>query len=190
MCEKQRWFLGFTLVLILVGTSGLWMATEVQAQQQLNAYSAKFVCGTQGLDSPRGSNVVRGLYSTTINIHNPRGGPNQVAVFRKKAVIARPQRAREPGPISEFVVEQLPPDGALGVDCPDIRALFPGALPAFIEGFLVLYILAPQELDVVGVYTARHRPLGGAPPPPDTSQFDVESIDVETFNPKRVPFFP
>jgi hypothetical protein len=185
MCDKQRWFLGFTLVFILAGTLGLWTATEVQAQQQLNAYSAKFVCGTQGLDARGGLNVVRGLYSTTINIHNPRGGPNQVAVFRKKAVIARPQRVN-PGPISEFVVEQLPPDGALGVDCRDIRALFPGALPVFIEGFLVLYILAPQELDVVGVYTARHRPLAGTP---DTSQYDVESIDVETVNPKRVPFF-
>jgi hypothetical protein len=181
MCGKQRWFLGFTLVLILVGTSGLWTATDVQAQQQFNVYSAKFVCGTQGLDVPAGSNVVRGRYSTTINIHNPRfAGVN----FRKKAVIARPQRARVPGPISDVVDEQLPPDGALGVDCPDIRALFGAAQPVFIEGFLVLYVPAPVELDVVGVYTARHRPLAV---PPDTSQYDVESIDVETFNFKRVP---
>jgi hypothetical protein len=182
MCDQQRWFLGLTLVGILVGTSGLWTVTEVQAQQQLFAYSAKFVCGTRPIDAVGGSNVVRGRYATTINIHNPRF---QVVPFRKKAVIALPQRAREPGRISEFVNERLPPDGALGVDCPDIRALFPGvALPAFIEGFLVLYIPVPFELDVVGVYTARHRPLPGTP---DTSQYDVESIDVETFAPKRVP---
>lgn len=182
MGDKQRWLLGFTLVLILVGTSGLWTATEVQAQQTFLAYSAKFVCGTRPLDLVGGSDVVRGRYSTTINIHNPRFTP---VSFRKKAVIALPQRA-DPGRISEFVGERLQPDGALGVDCPDIRALFgAGAgLPAFIEGFLVIYIQAPIELDVVAVYTARHRPLPGTP---DTSQYDVESIDVETVNPKRVP---
>ena len=178
MCDKQRWFLRLAIVLALVGATGLWTAPEVQAQQVLFAYSAKFVCGTRTVDAAGGSDVVRGRYATTINIHNPRF---QGVSFRKKAVLALPQRA-DPGRISEFVGEQLQPDGALGVDCPDIRALFGGALPLFIEGFVVIY--SPVELDVVGVYTARHRPLPGTP---DTSQYDVESIDVETNEPKRVP---
>lgn len=176
MCDKQRWFLGFTLGLALMGAPGLWTATEVQAQQQLYAYSAKFVCGNRTTDL----DVVRGRYATTVNIHNPHF---TLVPFAKKAVLALPQRS-DLGRISRFVREQLPADRALGVDCRDIRELFGVALPAFIEGFVVIY--SPVELDVVGVYTARHRPLLGSPPPPDTSQFDVESIDVEEVTPKRV----
>lgn len=179
MCDRHTWFLRLVAVLVLVGATGLWTATEAQAQQVLLAYSAKFVCGTRTLDAPGGSDVVRGRYSTTINIHNPHFTPVN---FRKKAVIARSQRD-DLGRISPFVGETLPPDGALGVDCPDIRALFGAGvvLPLHIEGFVVIY--SQVELDVVGKYTARHRPTPGAA---DTGPFDVESIDIEAVTPKRI----
>jgi hypothetical protein len=158
--------------LALVGLMGAWQIPAAQAQTTLFAYSAKFVCGPRTSDLQ----VVRGQYATVVNIHNPHF---QEVNFRKKAVIALSQR--EPrGPISNFVGETLKADEALGVDCRDIRALFaPTILPALIEGFVVLY--SPVQLDVVAVYTARHR-AGVAP---DDSN-EVETMDVEEVTPKRI----
>ncbi len=175
MNHNKRWGIGVISALFLGLATICLTATEAQAQQQLLAYSAKFVCGPWGNDL---GPVVRGRYATTVNIHNPRF---TTVSFRKKAVIALPQRS-DRGPISQFVSETLIADAALGVDCRDIRALFPGVvLPAFIEGFVVLY--TPVELDVVGVYTARHRTGTDTA---DPNKYDVESIDVEEVTPKRI----
>lgn len=168
-----RWRQGMRVGLALVGLIGAWQIPAVQAQTTLFAYSAKFVCGPPRGDLP----VVRGTYATTVNIHNPHF---QEVNFRKKAVIALPQRDPR-GPISEFVREGLKADEALGVDCRDIRDLFGPAipLPPLIEGFVVIY--SPVQLDVVAVYTARHR-SGVAP----NDSNEVETMDVEEVTPKRV----
>lgn len=161
-----RRLLDIGIALAMVGTGAVFTAKDASAQNQFRAYSAKFVCGVRGNDI----GVVKGLYETSVNIHNPHFSPIQ---FQKKAVIALPQRA-EPGPISALVPETLQPDGALGVDCTDIRKLFSPAPAGFIEGFLVIYLpTSAIELDVVGVYTARDR--SGTPS-------DVDTIAVE-----RVP---
>lgn len=70
----------------------------------------------------------------------------------------------------------------MGVDCRDIRGLFsPTPVPAFIEGFVVIYI--PQrQIDVVGVYTARERNGTSA----DTAIYDATSIAVERVTPISV----
>jgi hypothetical protein len=167
MTSKSHWIPAAGISLALVASVG----TGAQAQTtQLLSYAAKFVCGERGSD--RG--VVRGRYETSVNIHNPH---YVEVVAQKKAVIAWPQSA-PPGPISKFVREQLRPDGAVGVDCRDIRALFdPPVGGAFIEGFLVVLTPRARQLDVTSVITARHR--AGADP-------DVESIMVYEVNPKLV----
>jgi hypothetical protein len=162
------------VMLALVGMLGLCL----EAEAQVLSYAVKFVCGTRNSDAQ----VVSGIYATTVNIHNPQ---RETVKFRKKAVIGLPQ-SRDPGPIAQFVDEELPSDGALGMDCRDIRVLFlPAALPSFIEGFVVIHVAPPptgrETLDVVGVYTARHRTGDGAP-----STFDVETIDVEEVRPKLI----
>jgi hypothetical protein len=68
------------------------------------SYSAKFSCGPQAADK----DVVKGVYATSINIHNPQA---QTTVnFFKKAVIANP----EGSPLGSICVlnsnEALPPD--------------------------------------------------------------------------------
>jgi hypothetical protein len=167
-CIGRR-LLDVGIALAVIGMGATFTAREASAQTQLRAYSAKFVCGFRTIEL----GVVRGGYETSINIHNPHFVTVQ---FQKKAVIALPQRSQL-GRISELVPETLPPDGALGVDCIDIRRLFNPVPTGFIEGFLVIYIPANREIDVVGVYTARER-IGTNP---DTDIYDVKSIDVERF---------
>lgn len=150
------------------------MSWSTFAAGQTLSYAAKFICGIR--DKESGGALIRGLYGTVINIHNPHA----VAVrFRKKAVLARPQRVSR-GRISPLVKESLLPDQALGMDCRDIGTLL-DVSGVFIEGFVVLYVdlqeTTPQrfvapELDVVGVYTAR--PRGTA---------DIATIDVEPVKP-------
>jgi hypothetical protein len=171
MRHTPLWVLGLAVAPFLMGAAIVLAATDVHAQ--VLSYSAKFVCGTRSTDG----GVVRGVYATTVNIHNPHLNPLS---FRKKAVIALPQRST-PGAISGFVGETLKPDEALGVDCQDIRELFSPALSGFIEGFLVILVDGP-ELDVMGVYTARHR---SGTDTSDPAQYDVESINVVEVRPKR-----
>jgi hypothetical protein len=172
MRHTPRWFFGLAAMPFLLGATALLTATEAQAQ--VLVYSAKFVCGPRSNDI----GVVRGLYATTVNLHNPYHDTS--IDIRKRAVIALPQRS-EPGAISGVVSETLKADAALGVDCQDIRALFTVALPSFIEGFLVIEFVGP-EIDVVGVYTARHRTGTDTS---DLAQYDVESIDVVEVSPRR-----
>lgn len=167
---------------LLIAATGLFAsgmiwagsASETFAQTPLLSYSAKFVCGTRIFEQA----VVRGVYETSVNIHNPHFV--QVA-FRKKAVIALPQRSVF-GRISGFRHEILLADRARGVDCVDIRNLFVPPAGGFIEGFLVIYADPNLQLDVVAVYTARER-LGTSA---DVAQYDAKSIAVERVPPIRV----
>jgi len=169
------------LCLFCLGTMGLFAATSADAQ--VISYAAKFVCGPAVSDA----DVVRGLYSTAVNIHNPL--LKEAVQFTKTAVIAFPERKKERGPISPKVTETLKPNEAMYVDCTDIRLLFGTGveLPRHIEGFLVIETpaldISSDPLDVVAKYTARHR-MGTVTTDPNI--YDVESIDIEKITPKKV----
>lgn len=137
-------------------------------------YAAKVVCSL--LLPHQDGTLARGTYRTTVNIHNPTN--KQITVAAKVALAT--QFGSEPGPfgVTPFKEAVLQPDGAVGVSCFDVAGYFcpiDGVCVdfAFLEGFLV--IKSPVPLDVVGVYTARH------------TDGEVESIDVETVQPKQVP---
>ena len=61
------------------------------------SYAAKFVCGVQTNDV----DVVRGVYATTINVHNPQATIS--VTYFKKTVIALPESSKARGQISSFV---------------------------------------------------------------------------------------
>ena len=110
-----------------------------------------------------------GNYATSINVHNPmpfsfgpQGNQNPGIQVLKKAVVtfAAPnsvdnlsshEQARIPE--KEPLTVSLPPDGALQIDCTDIRQmLVPVTVTAaFIEGDVV--IESGPQLAVQGVYT-------------------------------------
>ena len=166
----------FIVAAVVMSTTG----TGTAQTQEVLSYAAKFVCFTGNALA-----VVPGTYLTTINIHNPHTLP---VTIKKKAVLALPERASR-GEISPFVTETLGPDEAMGVDCKDIKGLFPKPPVSFIEGFVVIQV-APQanfqtapELDVVGVYTAKHRTGTDIN---DPKKYDVESIDVKEYSPKKI----
>jgi hypothetical protein len=133
-----------------------------------SVYSAKFVCGVTTVN---GGPVLKGNYSTAINVHNPQNVPVN---FTKKAVIALQEGSR--GNRSSKINFALGPDEAFEIDCSDIGQILNLSqipMPSFAKGFVVIELDSPNdELDVVGVYTA-----GGA---------NVESIDVEAINPKAI----
>jgi hypothetical protein len=132
-------------------------------------YAAKFVCGRQ--DDAETLRLTRGLYGTTINIHNPDDPP---ARFFKKVAVAYPPAAQRAGDILQMGEDTLLYDEALKVDCEDIRrTAFGGAFPEpYVEGFLVVQSF--RNLDVTGVYTtAALGPQGGAGP---NASIDVETI--------------
>ncbi|KZL17619.1 FG-GAP repeat protein [Pseudovibrio axinellae] len=112
-------------------------------------YAAKFVCGIQ--DDPRTLRLTRGVYGTTVNIHNPW---DKDAIFYKKVAVAYPPAEQAPGEILQMGKDLLRYDEALKVDCEDIRArAFQGAFPtSYVEGFVVIQSF--ESLDVTGVYTS------------------------------------
>ena len=111
-------------------------------------YAAKVVCGHQ--KDPKELRLTRGLYATTINIHNPGREPVK---FFKKLALSYPPEEQRPGKVIRIAEDVLKDDEALKVDCPDLeRRLFPGGFPnGYIEGFVV--IESPASLDVTAVYT-------------------------------------
>lgn len=142
-------------------------------------YSAKFVCGPLKGDA----DVVTGVYRTTINIHNTY--PNKAIEFRKKAVVAFSERQKNssehPVLISPYHGEFLIPDDAMGVNCDDIRSLFPQGTsqpPSHFEGFLVIQVpdfaTTQDPLDVVGKYSAR-------PSTGEVSTLDVVQVPAKHF---------
>lgn len=112
-------------------------------------YSAKIVCGRQ--NDPDSLRLLRGLYGTAVNIHNPN---DERVFFFKKLALSYPPAEQKPGKIYPIGIDGLDYDESLKADCDDLkRRLFEGKLPGgVIEGFLV--VQGPRSLDVEGVYTA------------------------------------
>jgi hypothetical protein len=114
-------------------------------------YSAKFVCGSvaAGEIAP----VVPGDYETAINVHNPWEETGDEIGLYKKAVWAQTEEVT-PAPPSSWEYYTIYPNRAFEIDCSEIAEwLWPlEEPPAFYKGFVV--IESPNELDVVGVYTA------------------------------------
>lgn len=115
--------------------------TGNQTEPTAHQYAAKFVCG-RNLEAKV---VAPGEYFTAINVHNPG---RKAASIRKRFAIALPNE--KPGPVSGVVEERLEPGQAFEIDCPDIATHVP--VGAFAKGFVT--IESPQDLEVVGVYTA------------------------------------
>jgi len=126
-----------------------------------------------------GAQVVRGLYATAINVHNPsfpKGTNDGTVVFGKKVAVALPWQ--KPGPVSQFERAILKSNHAFEIDCEEIAAIFrssvpggtstPPTFPVFLKGFVV--IMSPVELDVTAIYSSR--PLAGG-----GSTVDVEVIE-------------
>jgi len=159
------------ICLVVISAIGFLMPSGASAQTQILSYAAKFVCGPTTADI----DVVRGVYLTAINIHNPQFFPVK---FQKKVVQAKAEREQF-GVISKKVTEQLEPDQAMFVDCVDIRLLFGAANLGHMEGFVVIEV--PRQppkpgaaavlpaLDVVGKYTVR-------PPTGYVSGIDIEAV--------------
>jgi len=196
------------LTLVAAGVPDVWSQqpnpTTVKIPVKFR-YSVKFVCGQsqeprpcleyrEGTENvshwicpestvPAGANgaqVVRGLYATAINVHNPalpKSGDDGTVVFAKKVAIALPWQ--KSGPVSHFERAVLKPNHAFEIDCEEIAAMFlnsvpggtstPPPFPVFLKGFLV--IMSPAELDVTAVYTAR--------------DVGVSTIDVEVIEPRK-----
>lgn len=107
-------------------------------------YAAKIVCGRSLGTSP----AARGLYFTSVNVHNPR----EPIEFRRKVAIALPGEA---GKVTPLVNSKLAYDEAMQFDCAQMARMLAAAgipNPGFFEGFLV--VMGQHELDVVAVYTA------------------------------------
>lgn len=140
-----------SLIGLLLGSitllGSLFNASPARAQTQLTlrTYAAKFVCGKsdQRIASP-------GQYFTMINVHNP--SPFKKLPYIKRFAIALPEE--RPGKISDFFGGTLGPDEAMTIDCENIYRHTQVPSGQFLEGFALIY--APEELDIVSVYTAGH----------------------------------
>jgi hypothetical protein len=144
-------------------------------------YAAKFACGrvppTTAGALGGDTDVVVGVYATSINIHNSQA--KTPIKFRKKIVVAN----REGQYGGQIVVKDdvLEPDAAEYVDCPLIYSLLNvPATSRHIEGFVVLQIPVTAgepvlTLDVVSKYSAR--PFNG-----EVSSFDVVVYDAKRIN--------
>jgi CARDB len=141
-------------------------------------YSAKIICGTQ--KEPDNLRLARGIYATTINIHNP----NETDVnFLKKLAFTYPPAKQSQGRIDTIGIDVLGPDGALKTDCIDIQQrLYPNGFPTpYMEGFVV--VKSPEPLDVTAVYTSAKLPSFFSPQ-------KVTSIDVEQIRERRLKAEP
>lgn len=169
--------LGLWCWLGIIGLQRIAQAEPVKYAETLKTeyqYAAKVACSL--LLPHQDGTLARGTYRTIVNIHNPTD--KKITIAAKVALAA--QFGAEPGPfdVTPFKAAVLQPDGAVGVSCFDIAGYFcpiNGVCVdfAFLEGFLV--IKSPVPLDVVSVYTARH------------TDGDVESIDVMTVQPQKIP---
>lgn len=164
----------YLVSLLFIGTlqSGLTLAANDVVKTEYQ-YSAKVLCSL--LLPHQDGSLARGTYRTVVNIHNPTD--KKIVIVEKVAIAA--QLGTPPGPFSvtPFKKTQLGPDGAVQISCGNIAGFFcpiNGVCVdfAFLDGFLV--IKSPVELDVVGVYTARH------------TEGDVETIDVEAVQARKV----
>jgi len=137
--------------LVTVGTDETALTadciTEVTAEEARFEYAAKLICGVQ--PNTRDLRLARGLYATSINIHNPG---RRARLFAKIA-LSNPPGGLKPGEIRPIGNFDLGHDQAMEISCEDIkREVYNGRLPARnIEGFVV--VQSTQSLDVEGVYT-------------------------------------
>ncbi len=132
-------------------------------------YAAKVVCGIQ--NEPNNFRLARGLYATTVNIHNPNSNR---ADFFKKLAISYPPAEQKPGEIILLTPngpDTLAYDEALKWDC-HLRPRTPTHQQSpYWEGFLI--IQSPVSLDVSAVYTT-------------ASLGEVKSIDVEQIRERKI----
>jgi CARDB len=127
-----------------IDNNGVAIRVALTGNQQAptaHQYAAKFVCGK----NDEGKVVAPGEYFTAINVGNPG---RDAAAIQKRFAIALP--GEKPGPVSGVVEETLKPGQAFEIDCPDIGTHVP--VNGFAKGFVT--IESPQDLEVVGVYTA------------------------------------
>lgn len=160
--------------LVLAATSQVRaQGEEFESPKQARfSYAVKFVCMGSSEEVQEG--VVKGVYATDINVHNPSLGKR--AIFFKKVAQAFPYQ--KPGPVSKFQRGRLGPNEAIEVECNEIRQMLPTPQAAFFRtGFLV--ILSQHELDVTAVYTAR-----------PSSPGEVSAIAVETIAPRKLAAAP
>jgi uncharacterized repeat protein (TIGR01451 family) len=136
-------------------------------------YPAKLICGKQG--DPDVLRLMRGLYGTTVNIHNPN---DQETYLFKKLALAFPPKDQKPGRIIPIAVDSLNYDESLKTDCDELRRNhFPNGFPeGYIEGHIV--VQSALSLDVQSVFTA-------APLDHDGVAGGVATIDVE-YVPERM----
>lgn len=139
-------------------------------------YAAKIICGEQ--NESQNMRLAKGLYATTINIHNPNPG---TALFFKKLALTYPPEQQQPGVILPIAVDTLIHDQALKVDCMDIEEqLFPNGFPAsYIEGFVIIQSLASLDVSTVHTTAKPTRFLFW-------SSHKVTSIDVEQVREREI----
>ncbi len=112
-------------------------------------YAAKFACGEQTSLQP--APLTRGIYATTVNIHNPND--EQVHLF-KKVALTYPPAAQKPGNVFPLAIDELGYDEALKTECTEIlrkASEIAGNPVPFAEGFVI--VQAPRSLDVSGLYS-------------------------------------
>lgn len=157
------------LVALAVQPAPTPAAAQTQAPTEFQ-YAAKLVCGRT--DPASGGLAAPGQYYTIVNVHNP--SPNRTVEFRKKFARALPDE--KVGKITQFFPASLRADEAMGIDCPNMYKHTGIAPGTFFEGYVVIQIMTPMELDVVSVYTA------GAP--------NVATLHTERVPARRIPYVP
>lgn len=124
------------------------------------SYSAKIVCGKQGIEDPAYAAVRPGFYATEVNIHNY----NRVEVPVRKRVIPLVVNekiiGREPdyGRVQATDGILLPPNTATMDDCARIAQLLGIAPTDHVIGFLE--IISQRDLSIDAVYTVEGRDGG------------------------------
>jgi hypothetical protein len=133
-------------------------------------YTATFICGDLGGGFTTDPNeyerdgINQGIYRTAIHIHNPND--NRVEIRKKIALtfpttLAGDNEDQIPGPVSHWVSDELPGNGALEVDCGQIPEGFEfnggqdtcTACTPLVKGFVVIRSYRP--LDVQALYIVR-----------------------------------
>jgi hypothetical protein len=167
------WFHGLLWIVLAMAL----LATPLHAQAPMKTefqYAAKLICSA--LLPHQDGDLARGIYRTAINIHNPT--EEKITFAFKVAVAGGVNDPPSDFGVTAFRPVTLLPDGAVEITCFDALGFFcptPQGLCidfAFLNGFAVLK--TPVELDVVGVYTARH------------TDSEVETMDLERVKPRKI----
>ena len=157
---KSKILISYIITLMVI-----FIPVTLLAQQPYSyKYSVNFICG-----NPEEGVLVKGLYLSAINVHNPT---HKVCAFEKKIIVALPKQ--RPGPIAGPFKGRLGPYQAMEIDCPEIRDKL-GEInykAEFIKGYIL--ILSNVKLTVTGIYSA-----AGA-----TGM--VETLHIEQVNPVKI----